>query len=579
MLTNPPSDPAGPRPSPEPSQGPAGKEVVPFQVGELVAQRYRVVKLLSEDSLGWLFEVSETNPMTPPSPGTAKAEEGQRASADAAQTPLALRLLRPRFAADGVVLTVEALQAWRSQLALLRDLRHAGVVPVQELCTGDEHGRVYAVRSAVELEGQSLAAFLQERPGGLHEPDAVRLCAAIGEAVEGAHHHGVLHLALSPSRIFLVPSGDSTVVKVPDFALLPPLLAPQYCEPGYLSPEQVEGQPCDRRTDQFAVAVIFYEMLSGQPAFIGAPDEPRETILTRVISEDPLPLALSRPIELALARALSRSRSVRFPGLREFVCALGVDGVAWSAVRPPGPARSQLSPPPVPVRRPLYVPVAVGAAAALLILGILSTYSHLLPWRRPVAPGPPPGAAEHLDMATLVAENRPGPTPAPPLAPPRPQPFQVQRAPIPPLRMLDEVVRPAASTAPPLATAGLQPPDGARPTPAAAQAQTSAQPPTPTPPSRVQLTDAELQINTGGAELSSHHRERIRFCLNLIHARPPFTVLLDGFNDTLYVNDGTPNPEIRLSTDFRNCLKNEVRGNIGAKSVVIKAISKGKSAP
>ena len=54
-------------------------------------------------------------------------------------------------------------------------------------------------------------------------------------------------------------------------------------------------------------------MLSSQPAFIGAPDEDRQVTLSRVQHEDPLPLALSRPLEQALARALSRSRAVRFP--------------------------------------------------------------------------------------------------------------------------------------------------------------------------------------------------------------------------------------------------------------------------
>lgn len=568
MLTNPPSDPAGPRPSPTP--GPAGKEVVPFQTGELVAQRYRILRMMAEDSLGWLYEVSETNPMKPPPPPD---KDGERSS-DATRVPMVLRLLRPRFAADGVVLTGEALQTWRQQLGLVRDLRHPGVVPVQELCLGDEQGRVYAVRGAVELEGQSLAAFLQDRPGGLPEPEAVRLCAAIAEAVEGAHSHGVLHLALSPSRIFLVPSGESTVVKVPDFALLPPLLSPQYCEPGYLSPEQVEAQPCDRRTDQFAVAVIFYEMLSGQPAFIGAPDEPREIILSRVIGEDPLPLALSRPIELALARALSRSRSVRFPGLREFVCALGVDGVAWSAVRPPGPARSQFSPTPVPVdprarrsrRRPLYIPVAIGAATALALLAIISTSSRHWPGRRTqLPPAPPPTKIVAADLPDLAA-------PSPP-QPPHPAPLHVDKAPIPPLRLLTDAARPTPAPTQPTPTATQTPTQPVQPT------QTDTPRPGPVFTPRAQLTDGDLQMTTDGPELSVFHRERIRFCLNLIRARPPFTVLLDGFKDTFYVNDGTPNPDIRLSTDFRNCLKNEVRGNIRAKSVVIKAIVKGKSAP
>lgn len=533
---------------------PDAREVQPFALGELVAQRYQIESLLCEDDLGWVYEVTETGPNT---------------SLDGLRTSLALRLIRPRFFADDFVLTAEARKQWRSQLSMLRDLRHAGIVPVREVCLGDEQGRVYSVRAAVELEGQLLSDVLQARTGGLPEPEAVRLCAAIAEAVEAAHQRGVQHLSLSPRRIFVVPSGESVQIKVADFALMPPSLSPLYSDPGYLSPEQIEGQPCDRRTDQFSLAVLFYEMLSGQPAFIGAPDEERQTILRRVVSEDPLPLALSRPIELALARALSRSRAVRFPGLSDFICALGVDGVAWTAVRPPGPARSQFSPPPRPRQR-LFLPVLLGASAASVGLGV---YFFL------TAGGVQIGVRQTAIPDLRVVNAEPDLFVSPP-APPPPQPDAAAtpidlRAPFPPLRL--DTDQPPTPPPPATVTTNVVKP----PTNTTVSNPVGKNPPSDSFPAiPLPFTgELDIQITTDGPPLSDRHLDRIRYCVKLVRPRPPFTAILEPFRGTLFVSSRSASPELRESTDFRNCLKNEVQGNIEAKDVYVKGNLKGKPTP
>lgn len=534
------------------------REVQPFALGELVAQRYQVESLLCEDDLGWVYEVTETGPNT---------------SLDGLRTPLALRLIRPRFFADDFVLTSDARKQWRSQLSMLRDLRHPGIVPVQEVCLGDEQGRVYTVRAAVELEGQPLSDVMQARTGGLPEPEAVRLCAAIAEAVEAAHQRGVQHLSLSPRRVFVVPSGESVQIKVADFAIMPPTLSPLYSDPGYLSPEQIEGQPWDRRTDQFSLAVLFYEMLSGQPAFIGAPDEDRQTILRRVVSEDPLPLALSRPIELALARALSRSRAVRFPALTDFICALGVDGVAWTAVRPPGPARSQFSPPPRPRTR-LFLPVLLGASAASVGLGV---YFFLTAGGLQL--GVRPTATIDLSVPASLDLFANPPTPTPPRPDAAPAPIDLH-APFPPLRLATDQppAPPTPPTQPPVtvATNVVKPPPSPN-----VNTNVAKNPPVESFP-QIPLPftgEIDIQITTDGPPLSDHHLNRIRYCVKLIRPRPPFTAILEPFRGTLFVSQRSATPELRESNDFRNCLKNEVQGNIEAKDVYVKGILKGKPTP
>ncbi len=496
----------------------------PLQIGQCVGQRYRIERLLGEDGLGFCYEVSEV--------GAAE----RSTAALACRTPLCLRLLQSRVDAKDSL--SPALAHWHKQLHLTRQLDHSGIVPVHEVCTTDSQGRVYVVRSAVELFGQPLSTILQARPGGMPEPEAVRLCAAIAEAIEAAHQRGVLHLSLSPQRIFLVSDGATLQVQVADFAVLPPPFSPDYGEPGYSAPEQVEGLPCDRRTDQFSLAVILYEMLSGQPAFIGSPLEDRQTILQRVISEDPLPLALSSPIELALARALSRSRTVRFATVRDFVSALGVDGVAWTVVRPPGPVPSQMSP--QPVMLPPYIWRLILGISIVALIGVYFRFGHGIGTRSP------------RQTAQSQSPSLPN---VPPLPPPRPS------------LMTTGIVTPIHKpivAAPPF---HVPPSKFIRPRPLPAlKASTS-------PPI------VDIQMTTDGPPLSSGHTQRIKYCLQLIHPRPPFAVVLENINGLLYVSERTLSPEIKLSSDFRNCLKNEVQGAMAAKDVYIKGMLKGRPVP
>jgi hypothetical protein len=92
--------------------------------------------------------------------------------------------------------------------------------------------------------------------------------------------------------------------------------------------------------------------------------------------------------------------------------------------------------------------------------------------------------------------------------------------------------------------------------------------------------DAEIRITTDGPSLSSHDADRIKSCLRLIGVRPPYSARLVPIGRTLYLADEqATSPAIWRSGDFRDCLKNEIQGNIGAKKVIIQGIVKGRAAP
>lgn len=547
----------------------------PFSIGETVAQRYRVETLLSEDALGFTYTVSEL--------ATAGEADGSLR---------VLRVLRTRLGTHGVKLPDEALATWRSQLEKAQELRHANIPAIDEMCFGDEHGRVFVIRHAIELEGQPLSALLAARPAGLSEAEAVRLLAGIAEVVEAAHQHGLLHLSLSPNRIFVVPSGESVAVRVADFALLPPALAAQDGEAGYLTPEQVEGQPCDRRSDQFVLAVILYEMLSSQPAFIGAADEDRQVTLSRVQHEDPLPLALSRPLEQALARALSRSKAVRFPNLHDFVRALGIDGVAWSLVFPPG---STKSPPILPVRQSLWLPVLLGATvASLVIFAIWGLRARVgsdssspgsaqggsarapLGVRSPLQPEDSVDAAADAASPDVVVMAADMPTAADPGTSPAGAALQDAGS-----TLLSDRDPAKSASGTPQTDLGAGPGRSSGTLAAGGPSSgtsTPAVPRPPTGPGTPSGTGFELDISLpDGKPLAPNIKAPILYCIRLIRPSTPFRLILQDIGGTLYVANQSPPNELKQSSDFRNCLRTEFHGKIEPKELSLKGFLRPKS--
>lgn len=524
-----------------------GKEAAapPFRVGDVVLDRYRVENQLGTDELGYTYTVSDLK--SPAGPSAALR---------------VLRLLRVRLGPAGLRLSEPLLAHWRSQLEATQRLRHPSLPAPDEICFGDELGRIFLVRAAVELEGQPLRAVLSARPSGLSEAEATRLVASIAEALEHLHKHGILHLHLSPSRIVVVPDGGSIAVRLPDSALLPAALCAQLGEPGYLSPELIEDQPCDRRTDQFAVAVILYELLSGQPAFIGDQAEDRATILARIQHEDPLPLALSRPLERALFRALSRSRAVRFPTLTEFIRSLAQDETFLPALRPAAAAAPRATALP---RRP----VLFGVLAACLVLCVL-----WLGRRPPVAPPPAPVPALPLrpqpqqpsppaeqPSPPPIVPTPPAVPPAPPLVPP---PVAVLSPPKPLLPPPSTPPKPPVVPAPPIKPPLSSPPKPLVP-PAALTAKPVPVPSTPTGPS-LRFTFATETGQAPSPALSA----AILGCLRLFSLKTPFRLVLDNVSGRLYVSERTTSPELRYSTDFRDCLRTNVQGTISAKELYVK---------
>jgi serine/threonine protein kinase/Tol biopolymer transport system component len=260
------------------------------------------------------------------------------------------------------------------------------------------------------LEGETLEARLEK--GNLPLEQVIRYALQIADALRGAHSAGITHRDLKPSNIMLTKAG----AKLMDFGLakveltqtddgvntLSTRLTTEGTVLGtiqYMSPEQLQGNPTDARTDIFAFGAVLYEMLSGKRAFAAAS---RVNLIVSILEQEPEPIATLRPetprtLEMLIAGCLAKSRDDRWQAMQDVYRQL-----EWidSAVSPE-PDRGQS------VRR-RGVFAAVGILGVLL--GVLLS-ALALPFRGTTA------ITKDVTYSSIFAPNQPLQWPAPAISP------------------------------------------------------------------------------------------------------------------------------------------------------------------
>jgi serine/threonine-protein kinase len=265
--------------------------------GELFDDTYRLIRLVGEGAMGTVYEATHAR-------------------------------LAGRYA---IKVLLKGLSANRETLGLFdREarvtslLQHPNIVQVVDHNTTAD-GTEYLVMEY--LAGETLAVRLS-RMGPLPLHTVVGIVEQIAAGLAAAHAHGIVHRDLKPDNVFLVPvegrEGES--VKILDFGISKvkdPSWGPKEPEgallgtPEYMSPEQVEGRvgDTDAATDQFALAVIAYEMLTGRNPFQG---DTIADIFSRVAHGDPAPMEAGRDVELVVRRGLAKSNRQRFASVTDF---------------------------------------------------------------------------------------------------------------------------------------------------------------------------------------------------------------------------------------------------------------------
>jgi eukaryotic-like serine/threonine-protein kinase len=239
-------------------------------------------------------------------------------------------------------------------------LLHPGIVTIFDV--GEADGIPYLAMEYVE--GQTLDAFCGEDTL-LAVRIVVDLIAAAAEALAFAHERGIVHRDVKPANLMRV---GETQVKIMDFGLAKGPAAGLTHDgallgtPNYMAPEQVRGEALDGRADLFSLAVVLYEMLTGEKPFGG---DTVSSVLYRIVNEAPKEPGLHMdrvPSALAefLDKAMAKNAEDRHADGKVFAAALRQAGAAASgALRmKPGPGASLPAP---PTRSP--APATPGAAA------------------------------------------------------------------------------------------------------------------------------------------------------------------------------------------------------------------------
>jgi serine/threonine-protein kinase len=345
-------------------------------------------------------------------------------------------------------------QAWLKQ-RLFKEaqaaggLSHPGIVTIYHV--GEENDVAYIAMEYVD------GPTLQHLLAGESRNDKRLLCRMLCDtaaALDYAHVRGVIHRDIKPANIMLSAAGTT---KVTDFGIAKTMLGQTATRTGmilgtpfYMSPEQIRGKALDGRSDQFALAVVAYEVFAGRKPF---ESEQITSVCYQIVHEHPIPVEDLNPAvgdELAgvIKRGLAKDAGERFQTCTEFASALAAAfrsscrGAASPPIASSGLAagspevheraperssqpvrrRDQIHPPPVKAVRAAIA----GVGACLLVLGGLATIEGRRADQRenpdPVirsVPRPVPSserASPELSHPTRPVEPRriPGPVPMKP---------------------------------------------------------------------------------------------------------------------------------------------------------------------
>lgn len=243
---------------------------------------------------------------------------------------VAIKVLRPELAAS------IGAERFLREIEVSAGLQHPHIVPLYD--SGQRDGFLYYVMPF--LEGESLRDLLQ-RSGRLPLARAAEIVREAASGLSYAHQQGIVHRDIKPENIML-SAGHAVVT---DFGIARAIDAsrPDHANitgtgiaigtPAYMSPEQATADEVDARSDQYSLACVFYEMVTGRQAFTG---KTMQAMLTSMLT-GPRPklvqvIAATPPgVDAATQRGLSADPAGRFPDIMAFAHAVGQESTGAAA--------------------------------------------------------------------------------------------------------------------------------------------------------------------------------------------------------------------------------------------------------
>ncbi|PIE06114.1 MAG: hypothetical protein CSA75_01210, partial [Sorangium cellulosum] len=238
------------------------------RVGQLLANRYQVRRIVADGGMGRIYEALDT--------------EGNRRAA--------LKVLHAHVARDMV-----ALERFKREYKISQQLPHEHIVEVFDFIKLADG--TYALAMDF-LEGEELRALLK-REQTIRPARMIRMLSQIAIGLDEAHQRQLIHRDLKPDNIFLCGTHEGDVVKLLDFgsvkdksegAMKLTVMGTTIGSPYYMSPEQAQGlDTLDARADVWALAAICYESMTGKVPFTG---NNGPSILLSILTQEPTPASV-----------------------------------------------------------------------------------------------------------------------------------------------------------------------------------------------------------------------------------------------------------------------------------------------
>ena len=317
-------------------------------IGQVISH-YKILEKLGEGGMGVVYKAQDTK----------------------LDRFVALKFLPPHLAAseqDKARFVQEAKAA-----AALNHPNVCSIIDIQE-----HDGQMFIVMEFVD--GQTL----QEKKSSLTQKQAIDYGIQIAEGLAAAHEKGIVHRDIKPENIMIRKDG---IVQVMDFGLAKlagvsrlTKLGSTVGTLGYMSPEQVQGQETEHRSDIFSFGVLLYEMLTGRSPFNGAHES---AILYEIVNVDVSPPSTVRPeingeLDRVVMKCLEKDRETRYQSIREIAADLrrfkrDSEGmrVRKSSVNDSNTKRQRM-----PISRWVMLTVSIVLLFILIIIGLYLNKNH-----------------------------------------------------------------------------------------------------------------------------------------------------------------------------------------------------------
>lgn len=289
-----------------------------FAPGDLLANRFRIIRFISKGGMGEVYEAEDL-------------ELHER---------LAVKTVLASIAANPV-----AIEQFKREIQLARRVTHPNVCRIFDLVYDPRPSGSIAFLTMELLDGITLSSYL-EKKGSVPLDVTLAMARQMAEGLEAAHRAGVIHQDFKPGNVILMDAGAGRPARavITDFGLAHNVRSAEQGSgrsvgtPAYMAPEQIEGGAISVATDVYAFGVVLYEMITGHWPYNA---KTAAELQSKKLSQAPLSPSKYVPdlpirVEHAILRCLAKKPEERFGSTLEVMAALEPRRRRWPTLAAAG---------------------------------------------------------------------------------------------------------------------------------------------------------------------------------------------------------------------------------------------------